>query len=153
MKSNIYQIFCSGNKKARNNAGFSLVELMVAVGVLLILGGLVYASSPAFKEGGYRADCINNIESAQKAMRQWSDQMELDAGDAIDDADFINAAAAADPQYLIPVVQECRAPNGTGYTYAATVPNIGVVFSTCTVNDGGVGSRNHTPSAKMTRGW
>ena len=124
-----------------SESGFSVVELGIAVAVLLILGGMVYLNSPAWRNGAYRADCLNNMESVQKAMRQHADTNEIAIGGTIASTDLIGA------NQLIPITPVCRA--GGTYTFSATVPAIGTAYATCSLG----ATQNHVPTAQMVRGW
>ena len=49
-------------RERNNNRGFTLVELMIVIGVIAILMGLVVTIGPMIQESSRNASCINNLQ-------------------------------------------------------------------------------------------
>ncbi len=49
-------------RERNNNGGFTLVELMIVIGVIAILMGLVVTIGPMIQESSRNASCINNLQ-------------------------------------------------------------------------------------------
>jgi len=51
----------------RRISGFTLVEIIVVVGIIIMLAGLLFPLIGRFKEAGKRAQCLNNVRSLTQA--------------------------------------------------------------------------------------
>ena len=58
------------NKKAK---GFTLIELMVVIGIIGILAGLLFPAFQAFREKSRRASCVNNLKQIGLGMKAYTD--------------------------------------------------------------------------------
>lgn len=59
---NILIIVLESNMK-KSNLGFSLVELMVVIGILIILSGLIGTGVSRLRANGKRTQCMNNLRA------------------------------------------------------------------------------------------
>ena len=67
----------------RNQRGFTLMEIVLVMALLVgLLGILVYNFGP-FKEGQNQALCITNIAKVQQAMRSYAMMNSIDEGGAL----------------------------------------------------------------------
>ena len=105
--------------------GFTLMEIVLVMALLVgLLGILVYNFGP-FKEGQNQALCITNIAKVQQAMRSYAMMNQIDEGGALASTDIIGDGK------LLPVTPTCKS-SGT-YTFLTTVPEINTAYTSCSV--------------------
>jgi len=51
----------------RRTSGFTLVEIIVVLGIIIMLAGLLFPLIGRAKEAGKRAQCLNNLRSLTQA--------------------------------------------------------------------------------------
>ena len=117
-------------------AAFTLVELMLVLGLLVLVGGALIFGYQAFSKAAYKNLCIVNQQNVQDKMRSYTSLNNLAAGDALVSSLFIGTGK------LIEVAPVCKAA-GT-YTYGTTVTATSVAYMSCSVAD-------HAPPT--TNGW
>lgn len=119
------------NKKV---SGMTLIEVTLVIAVLLGLISVLFIGVAAYKEGSDRAKCILNIATVQKAGRSYQNMNEIDNG-----ATFANTEIVGTGKFF-EVAPTC--PSEGTYTWAATVPTVGVPFLTCSQET----ALNHKPA-------
>lgn len=119
-----------------NTAAFTLVELMLVLGLLVLVGGALIFGYQAFREGAFQNLCIVNQQNVQDKMRSYTSLNNLAAGDALASTAFIGTGK------LIEVAPTCKS-SGT-YTYGTTVTATSVAYVSCS-------KAAHVPPS--TTGW
>jgi len=61
---------------ASRKAGFSLVELMIALSIILILIGLVLPSVYSSRECALKTECANRLKQVAQILNVWADRNE-----------------------------------------------------------------------------
>ncbi|MGE9297081.1 MAG: hypothetical protein ACQKBV_12410 [Puniceicoccales bacterium] len=123
--------------KARK--GFSTIELMVAVGVMLAMGYILVPGMTKAKSATNRAKCIENHRAVQVAVRSHAAAYELNVGDSLEIGEI------AGPGLWLESEPVC--PEGGSYSFASQVPAIGELYLTCSLDE----SHEHTPAS--FEGW
>ncbi len=118
----------------RNQRGFTLMEIVLVMALLVgLLGILVYNFGP-FKEGQNQALCITNIAKVQQAMRSYAMMNSIDEGGALASTALFGTGK------MLPSAPTCK--SGGTYTYLTAVPAINTAYSTCSKSSSG-----HAPAA------
>ncbi len=120
----------------RHQAGFTLIEISVVIGIVLGLAALSLWGVTAWRDSANKSTCVLNISNVQKAVRSFANINNLNAGDTLLSTSIIGAAK------LLEAPPVCKS-SGT-YTYTGNVPAVGTAYSTCSV-------AGHAP-ASLT-GW
>jgi len=113
------------------------MELTVVILVLLSMVALLFISGRAWKRGADRALCLVNIETAQKAVRSFSNLYGHAPGEnvpGLEDRLF-------GPGRFIEMRPECPGA-GTYTTLEDQVPEIGVPYMSCSLASNGL---SHKP--------
>jgi prepilin-type N-terminal cleavage/methylation domain-containing protein len=128
-------------KRQRQQAGFSLIEISIAITVMLALAGVAFMGVTAYLNISNRAQCVLNISNVQTAIRTYSNANQDAPG-----ATVTGLQAAVIGAGLMVETPVC--PGGGTYTYAGnTVPAVGTAYLTCSLST----TQNHVP--KSTNGW
>ena len=64
-------------------SGFTLVELMVVVGVIAILASIAIPTSVSIRQTAKENICINNLRQIETAIEQWSILSDVDENVAL----------------------------------------------------------------------
>jgi type II secretory pathway pseudopilin PulG len=107
-------VSCGGFSMRRRNSGFTFVEIIVVLGIIIMLAGLLFPLVGRFKEAGKRTQCLNNLRSLTQAWIAY-------AGD--NDRHICSSGAgptgwitrAPDPKHIGPV------KNGKLYPYLNSI--------------------------------
>jgi prepilin-type N-terminal cleavage/methylation domain-containing protein len=111
--------------RVRAQAGFTLVEMLQVVGVIVILLALLTVAFGPVRTMVYRVLCVNNQSAVQDAVKIYAQNNDIDQGGAVASNLLIGAGL------LVPVAPVCR--NGGTYSYTGTVPARGVRYASCSV--------------------
>lgn len=65
---------CKLMREQRPNAAFSLIELMVVIGIIALLGGILVPAVEVLREKGKETACANNIRQWGQAMSMYLDE-------------------------------------------------------------------------------
>jgi type II secretory pathway pseudopilin PulG len=119
---------------SRGSAGFTLVELMLVLGLLVLVSGALLFGYSAYRDGANKSLCLVNQQSVQDKMRSYAALNGLNVGDSLASTAIIGSGL------FIEVAPTCK--GGGTYTYGTTVPATGTAYCTCS---------KHTPAS--TSGW
>ena len=98
------------NRKQKQD-GFTLVELMIVVGIICILASIAIPVYARYRENAWRAKCVTNLRTIHEARLAWSvinDASELPELNALASSGYFRGTATDVPQ--------CPATNGA-YDY------------------------------------
>ena len=126
MKKSVYRNWAEG--------GFTLVELMLVLGLLVLVSGALFFGYSAYKDGANKNLCLINQQSVQDKVRSYAALNGLNAGDTLASTALIGTGL------FIEVAPTCK--GGGTYTYTGTVPATGTAYCTCS---------KHAPAS--TAGW
>lgn len=116
----------------KTRSGFTLIELTLVISVLLGLISVTFLGVTAYKNGSNRAVCIQNIASAQRAIRAYSNMYDFDPGQEVTNLrDRITG-----PGNFIPIPPVC--PSTGTYTWGDgtdQIPTMGSVYLRCSISD------------------
>jgi len=124
----------------RRPSGVTLIELTVVILVLLALMTTLFIGARAWKKGSDRTGCIMNIRNVQQAVRSHQNLNGLNDGATID---VVNDLVG--PEKYLNTTPVC--PGGGTYTFASTIPNLGDLAATCSLES----SDDHVPDNHA--GW
>src|SRR3954464_12626515 len=60
-------VSCGGSSMRRRTSAFTLVEIIVVLGIIIMLAGLLFPLIGRFKEAGKRAQCLSNVRTLTQA--------------------------------------------------------------------------------------
>lgn len=127
--------------RRRRRAGFSLIEISIAITVILLLAGVAFMGVTAYLNVGYRTQCVLNISNVQTAIRTYSNANQYSPGATVTGLQGLVIGSGL-------MVETPVCPGGGTYTYGGTtVPAVGTAYLTCSL----AASQNHVP--KTTAGW
>lgn len=117
-------VLLSGPGKIRmNNRGFTMLEIMIVVGVIGILAAVAIPNFINARTRTQSVNCSNNIRQFESAKAQYA----LECG--LKDGDSIEPASALD-DYLVNITVSTLCPAGGTYTDIATIGS----STTCTIH-------------------
>ena len=112
----------------------TLIEVTLVIAVLLSLISILFIGVSAYKKGAYRAKCILNLASVQKAARSHQNLYALKIGDSLAIADLAGSGK------LLETTPNCPDPSGS-YTFETEVPAANAAYAICSLS----GSDQHIP--------
>lgn len=74
--------------KTCGQGGFTLVEVMIVVGIIGMLATIAIPNFVKSREHAYKATCISNLRQIDGAIQQWSLELKKDSGQAVDYGDI-----------------------------------------------------------------
>lgn len=107
----------------KSNAGMTLVEILLVLGLLVVIGGAILVGVQAVREGANKSLCISQMQEVQDKMRAYAALNNLNPGDPFTSTDLIG------DQKMIQRIPKCK--GGGTYTYAAAIPATGASCITC----------------------
>ena len=107
----------------KSNAGMTLVEILLVLGLLVVIGGAILVGVQAVREGANKSLCIAQMQEVQDKMRAYAALNNLNPGDALTTADLIGTGK------MIQRTPICK--GGGTYTYTAAIPATGTSCITC----------------------
>jgi len=86
-------------------SGFTLVEIIVVLGIIIMLAGLLFPLIGRFKESAKRVQCLNNLRSLTQAWIAYAGDNErhLCSSNPQSPPGWVNKVAVLDPQNLGPI--------------------------------------------------
>jgi len=123
--------------------GFTLIELVVIIFVLLLFLGMAFIGATAWKRGADRSGCLLNIRHMQVAVRGFANSRGLHPGadTASTFPPLMLEAEIVGVGKFIPSTPNC--PGKGLYTLGGnTVPPIGTLYMTCSLEE----TEDHIPS-------
>jgi prepilin-type N-terminal cleavage/methylation domain-containing protein/prepilin-type processing-associated H-X9-DG protein len=111
----------------RKNSGFTLMEILVVISIIVILAGLLTPALSRANRQAKKVECINNLKQIGMALNQYA----LDNnGSYPANLAALTTTPANDP-YLPPgtTLLQCSGDNGA-YTYNGSGQTIGTVNAT-----------------------
>lgn len=125
--------------KLKNLRAQTLIELTLVISVLLGLIAVLFIGVRAYRRGTDRAVCIQNIASAQKAVRSLGNLRDLGPGDTVAGL----RSELIGPGKFVPQEPDC--PGGGTYSDNGDVlPDPGIPYLSCTLPE-------HLP--QTTQNW
>jgi prepilin-type N-terminal cleavage/methylation domain-containing protein len=91
----------------RDNAGFTLVEIMIVVAIIGLLAAIAIPNFAKARETAQREACKMNLKAIDSAKEAWATEFKKSSGEAVDET-AVNS-------YLKGGQPEC--PGGGEYTY------------------------------------
>ena len=68
--------------------GFTLVELMIVVGIIGLLSSMAVQSYSQSRIAAQRSTCINNLQQIEGAIQRWALELQKDEGQTVTYADI-----------------------------------------------------------------
>jgi prepilin-type N-terminal cleavage/methylation domain-containing protein len=84
----------------RSRAGFTLVELLVSIGIMVLLAGLLYTASGPARGRAYQTHCMNNLHQFGKAIQMY--RQDYGGGDPPGALTYSQLGLPVRPQLLVP---------------------------------------------------
>ena len=75
-------------KTSKKTKGFSLIELLIVVAIILIIAAIAIPNFVKARETAQRNACINNLRQLDAAENQWALENNKKTGDACAEADL-----------------------------------------------------------------
>ena len=126
--------------KKTKQAAFTLIELMLVLGLLVLVGGALIFGYSAFREGAFKNLCLVSVQNVQDKMRAYASLNNMATEAGLTSGTFIGAGL------MIEVAPTCKSTANVAYTYLTKVPQTGTCYATCTV-------AAHVPTAASTATW
>lgn len=130
------------NHARPRKAGMTLIEVTLVIAVTLGLLSVLFLGVSAYKQGSYRARCLLNSSTVQKAVRSYQNMYELKTGDPLIHTDSLVGTGK-----MLETEPQC--PQYGAYVWETTVPATGGTYIDCSDPDNS--AAYHYP--QNTSGW
>jgi prepilin-type N-terminal cleavage/methylation domain-containing protein len=102
-------------KRTKANQGFTLVEIMIVVGIIGLLAAIAIPNFIRYRQGSRRGVCIANLKQLQDAKTTWAMEKGKKGSDSPVEADLVGSS-----NYLR---QKPACPSG-GADYLTTIGTV-----------------------------
>jgi prepilin-type N-terminal cleavage/methylation domain-containing protein len=123
---------------SNHNAGFTLVEVMIVVGIIGVVAAIGVPNFLRYREASRRSVCIANLKKMQEAKMQWAFEKGKKSTDIPLEVDLCGSS-----QYL----RDKPSCPGGGADYITTIGQVDQ-FATCTL----ARSEGHTLAVATQKG-